>query len=122
MIGRLLLNEGLHEGQRFLSPASITAMTTPQWRFDGGNGETDDGFYCAYGLAVQILAACPPGDDLVGDRRTRIGHAGEAYGLRSGLWIDRERGTGVAYFVTAIPDDAPTGRSAYTQAEERLAR
>ena len=34
-----------------------------------------------------------------------VGHAGDAYGLRSGLWIDRERGVGIAYFVTGVPED-----------------
>ncbi len=48
----------------------------------------------------------------------RVGHAGDAYGLRSGLWIDRVRGTGVAYFVTGLSDEPPRGKSAYRAAEE----
>ena len=48
----------------------------------------------------------------------RSGHAGDAYGLRSGLWIDRADGTGVAYFVTGLSDDPPRGSSAYRAAEE----
>jgi hypothetical protein len=70
---------------------------------------------------VQILGACPPGDDPVGDGRTRFGHAGDAYGLKSGLWIDAERGTGIAYFATGIDDAGPRGRSAYWTIEEWLA-
>ena len=68
-------------------------MATPAWRFDGSNGDTDSGFYCAYGLAVQSLPAARQGcnDDLFGDGRAMIGHAGDAYGLRSGLWIDPAR-------------------------------
>lgn len=39
---------------------------------------------------------------------------GNAYGLLSGLWIDPRVGTGVAYFATGVPNDAPrsTRRSA----------
>ena len=57
-----------------------------------------------YGLAVQRLATARPGcrDDPFGDGRPRVGHAGEAYGLRSGLWVDRAGGTGVAFFATAV--------------------
>lgn len=114
----------LSDGDGFLSPASIAILTAPVWTFDGTNGETEHGFYCAYGLAVQLLATPRPGcrDDLFSDRRTRIGHAGEAYGLKSGLWIDRAARRGVAYFTTAVPDDAPRLRSAFTRVEERLVR
>jgi CubicO group peptidase (beta-lactamase class C family) len=121
-IGQLLLKRGrLADGRRFLSEASLAAMAAPAWRFDGANGDTEAHFYCGYGLSVQILAQCPPGDDPFGDGRARIGHAGDAYGLRSGLWVDAERGTGIAFFATALGDDPPRGRSAYRAVEEWLA-
>ena len=60
-------------------------------------------------------------DDLFGGGRAMIGHAGDAYGLRSGLWIDPARGTGIAYFATGNGDDPPRGRSAYRAIEEWLA-
>jgi CubicO group peptidase (beta-lactamase class C family) len=123
-VGRLLLNLGMHGGRRFLSEASIRALIAPAWRYDGSNGETDTGFYCAYGLAVQSLPVARQGcnDDLFGGGRSMIGHAGDAYGLRSGLWIDLERGTGIAFFATGNGEDPPRGRSAYRAIEERLAR
>lgn len=121
-IGRLLLRKGrLPAGTRFLSEASIAQMTRPAWRFDGSNGATEGGFYCAYGLAVQILAACAPGDDPIGGGTRALGHAGDAYRVRSGLWIDESRERGIAYFATGIAEDAPRGRSAYRTIEEWLA-
>jgi CubicO group peptidase (beta-lactamase class C family) len=120
-IGQMLLAGG----KGFLSPASMAALTAPVWIYDGSNGDTEGGFYCRYALAVQTLATGQAGcrDDPYGDARPRIGHAGEAYGLRSGLWIDRAAGTGVAFFATAVPDEAPKGkRSAFTRVEEELAR
>ncbi len=114
-LGRALARPG------YLTAASLAEMTRPQWRFDGSNGETEGGFYCAYGLGVMILAepgrpaACR--DDPFGDGVRRIGHAGEAYGLRSGLWIDA-RGHGIAFYQSTVPDPAPTGASAFTTAEE----
>ena len=122
-IGRLLLNRGLYEGSRFLSEESIRALRTPVWTFDGANGETENGFYCAYGLAVQNLPVHAAGcnDDLFGGGRAMFGHAGDAYGVRSGLWVDPAIGTGIAYFATGNGDDPPRGRSAYRAIEERLA-
>ena len=132
-IGRMLLNEGTLEGVRVLSAASVRTLATPQWRYTSGNGvtvEEDDsgqsrnGFFCRYGLAVQTLATQREGcrDDPFGDGVERVGHAGSAYGLLSGLWLDRASGTGVVYFATGM-EDAPRGaHSAFTEVEERLAR
>ena len=117
-IGQLLIKQG----QGFLKPASFTEMVKPQWRYNGKNGETENGFWCAYGLGVQTLATGPEScrDDPFGDRAVRIGHPGEAYGLRSGLWVDPKAKTGIAFFVTAVPDTEPNGRSAFTLAEEMI--
>ena len=121
-VGRMLLRKGrLPDGSRLLTEASIAEMTRPAWRFDGSNGEQEKGFYCGYGLSVQILAQCPPKDDPVGDGRLRFGHAGDAYGVKSGLWIDPARGTGIAYFATGIAAEATGTRSAYWAIEEWLA-
>jgi hypothetical protein len=38
------------------------------------------------------------------------------------LWIDRERGTGVAYFATDVLDADAGAHSAYTRIEEELAK
>lgn len=113
-------------GRGFLSPRAFAELTRPQWRFDGGNGLGEDGtasgFFCAYGLAVQTIGSGGKGcrDDLFGDGRLRIGHSGDAYGLKAGLWVDRQTGRGLAFFTSAVPWDAPTGRSAFTAAEESV--
>lgn len=119
-IGRMLLRRG----DGFLSPASIAALEGAEWTFDGTNGDTSQGFYCRYGLAIQTLPTAVPGceDDLFGDQATWVGHAGEAYALRSGLWIDRASGRGVAFFATAVPDGSKASHSRFSAAEERLAR
>lgn len=111
-IGRLLLGEGTVDGVRLLSADAVRTMTRPAWTYDGRNGVTgeggDGGFFCR--------------DDPFGDGVPRIGHSGDAYGLKGGLWIDPATGTGVAYFATGVPE-APAGtRSAFSAVEERLAR
>ena len=42
-------------------------------------------------------------------------------GLRSGLWIDREAGTGVAYFATDAGGSRGGAHSAFSLVEEALA-
>jgi CubicO group peptidase (beta-lactamase class C family) len=121
-VGRLLLRKGLlPDGSRFLSESSLAEMARIHWRFDGLNGDTEQGFYCAYGLAMQALARCRPSDDPFLDGRSRRGHAGDAYGLRSGLWIDPATGRGISYFAAGLGDDPPRGASAYRSIEEWLA-
>lgn len=118
-IGAMLLRGG----DGFLSPGSIAEMERAAWIFDGSNGDTSNGAYCRYGLAVQLLPGSAPGcaDDLFGGGRPQAGHAGEAYALRSGLWLDRAEGRGVAFFATAV-EDGSRGKSAFSREEERLAR
>lgn len=115
-IGQMLARRG----RGFLSPKSIEEMVKPAWQYDGSNGESEAGFFCTYGLAVQTIATDKDGcrDDPVGDGVRRVGHAGEAYGLRSGLWFDSVTGKGMAFFSTSVPDEAPKGRSSFTASEE----
>jgi hypothetical protein len=43
--------------------------------------------------------------------------------MKAGLWLDRSRGRGLAYFVTGVPDKAQRDdRSAFTAAEARTFR
>ncbi len=113
-------------GNGFLKPASFAELIRDQWRFDGGNGIGEDGaangFFCAYGLGTHRIgtrgANCR--DDLFGDGVIRSGHSGEAYGLRSGLWLDPVTGKGLAFFTSAVPDDERNGRSAFTRREESM--
>jgi len=132
-IGRLLLGDGEVDGVRLLAPGSVRMLATPLWTWAPGTGigheeDTGDGqaraYFCRYGLATQTLATPDPdcGDDPFGDGVARIGHSGSAYGLISGLWLDRETGTGVAYFATGTDPATPGAHSAFTAIAERLAR
>ena len=124
-IGRMLLGGGAVGGARILSPQSVDLMLSPAWRFTGANGSRggESEGVCSYGLATRQLATsrlCS--DDPEGSGRQWVGHAGDAYGLRSGLWIDRRRGVGISYLVTGLPADPPPGKSSFTAAEEQAFR
>ncbi len=97
-IGQVLLSL---EDNIFLSPATRAALLDET--IDQAPGEA---FFCTYGLGIQRIevAGRPCDDTLFADGVSRWGHAGEAYGLRAGLWLDSVGGRGVAYFSTAVPD------------------
>lgn len=117
----------LRNGKGFLKPSSFDTLVRVHWTYDGTNGVSEEGapmtgFFCAYGLAIHTIGSGGKGcnDDPFGDGRQRIGHSGDAYGLRSGLWVDMAAGKGTAFFTTAVAPDAQLGRSAFTAVEERV--
>lgn len=114
----------LRLGGGFLKPQSLARLEAMA-PVNPTSGEGTGGFFCEYGLAMHsnggpALADPACRDDLFGDGRLRLGHSGDAYGLRSGLWFDLERGQGIAYFVTQVPEGQKGKRSAYSAAEEAL--
>jgi CubicO group peptidase (beta-lactamase class C family) len=129
-VGRMLLNGGTLDGVRIISPQSVDTLLTQVWRLDGSNGRTSEGddetgFYCSYGLATQEIPNSVPrcADDPGTLGHVLVGHAGDAYGLKSGIWIDRARGLGIAYFVTGVPDQAAHGPgTAFSAAETHAFR
>jgi CubicO group peptidase (beta-lactamase class C family) len=119
----------LRGGKGFLKQDSFSTLVIPAWRFDGGNGLgenglAEEGFFCAYAMAVQTIGLGSKGckDDGFGDGKVRVGHAGEAYGLKSGLWVDAKNGKGTAFFTTAVPENEPRGTSSFYAIEERILR
>ena len=124
-VGRMLLNGGTLDGVRILSPQAVDTLLTQTWRFDGTNGATESGFYCSAGYGTHEIPNRRPGcaDDMGTRGAILVGHAGDAYGMKSGLWIDRARSRGIAYFVTGVADPAPTApHSAYSAAEQHAFR
>ncbi|HXS49479.1 MAG TPA: serine hydrolase [Sphingomicrobium sp.] len=124
-IGRMLLGNGTLDGVQILTPHSVDTLFEEVWHFGGSNGVTDGGFYCSYGHATQKIPTGTPGcaDDMGTRGAVLVGHAGDAYGMKSGIWIDRARGVGIAYFVTGVPAVAAHGpHTAFTAAETHAFR
>lgn len=96
-IGQLLLNGGAG----VITPASFAEMTRAQWRFDGHNGDDDHGYFTAFGLGVHRIERAG---------QIWLGHSGEAYGLRAGLWVNLEQHQGVLRIATGVAEDAPIGQ------------
>lgn len=103
-------------------------LTAPVWRYDAvaPNGDSEDGYYEAFGLGVQTVA----GNKALLAHEELIGHAGDAYGLYSGAWLlkadpSRGRSEDIAFaFAATGVDEAPAkgGHPSFNAIEERLVR
>ncbi len=115
-IGQALMGGG---DDRFLSN-QVTAVLRMSFLLE----RPDDAFFCNYGLGVQMLdprgEACD--NDLFGKNERAVGHAGEAYGLRSGLWFRMDDERGIAYFTSAIPDRTAPDEGGFAPEEIALVR
>ncbi|MBC7377155.1 MAG: beta-lactamase family protein [Burkholderiaceae bacterium] len=126
-----MLNAGgvLDDGQRFLTAASVRAMTTEQWRLDSDakNGDDLAGEFQAWGVGLQhFIDQSRPGwgDRLVpGGGQQAWGHLGFAWGLQAGLMFDPAHQTGIVYVIsgTGLDPDAQRGKySSFAPWEERM--
>lgn len=124
VIARLIAGGGQLNGVRLLRPETVKLMATPVWRYDPAkpNGDAYGGAILAYGLGMQILTDAG-GDSLFPGCAGWVGHAGDAYGLVSGLWVEPTTGRGMTYLVngTAAPLTEIKGRSKFTAIEEQIA-
>ncbi|MBV8501505.1 MAG: beta-lactamase family protein [Paucibacter sp.] len=125
----MLMDGGMHQGQRFLKKASIDRMFTETWRHNlaKGNGDTFGGGYVAWGLgAHHFIDQSAPG---WGDRLIEKGglqgwgHRGFAYGVQTGFMLDAARQHGIVYVMSGHAADPSRNRgrySAFPVWEERL--
>lgn len=126
-IARMLLAEGRHGGQAFLSPASVRLICTEQWRFDAktANGDNLGGLFQAWGVGLQHFIDRSEGSrgDRVYPGQQAWGHLGFAYGLHSGLLFDPQSGNGIAYAISGEGADPAKFRGRHSSLplfEERL--
>jgi CubicO group peptidase (beta-lactamase class C family) len=97
----LHLNKGRYEGKRIVSKKSIRLMHTPQWKYNGNNGDTDGGKDKCWGLSVHILTNTLSGDVIYSDSRM-MGHGGDAYGLISEFFFDPDSRSGLILITNGI--------------------
>jgi len=114
-VGQLFLNNG----DGFLTPSSLSQMMQARYATSGlaeQAGDSEAGYYCFYGLGVEILppaSAAIPHCDSTPTETPYFGHSGYAYSLKSGIWWNPELGKGVAFFRTEVPDNDPAGHCIY---------
>ena len=116
----LHMNKGTYEGKRIVSKRSIRLMHTPQWTFNGSNGDTGDGKDRCWGLSVHILTNSPSGDMICSDSKM-MGHSGDAYGLISAFYFDPDSRSGLILMTNGIFNQLTNGsHSAFYDFEEAI--
>ena len=99
------------------SPQAVDTLLAQVWRFDGGNGETDGGFYCSSGNGTHQIPNAAPGcsDDLGTRGATLSGMPGMRSGCRAGCGSTARGGGG-------SPISSPECRSGTKGPRQRLQR
>jgi CubicO group peptidase (beta-lactamase class C family) len=121
----LLANDG-----SFLAPETIDRLFDAEPTGMVGTGAESDPAFMQYwssgGLHCLSGTGAPGGDQPLSPRPSAwCGHAGDAWGLLSGLWIDRAAGLAYAYAITgtgADPKTTPGKVSRFSAEEERIIR
>ena len=116
---QMFMNDGTINGNQILKPQTVEMMFSPQWTYaEAGkglnNGDTYAGLMECYGLSIQLLGHGKL-DRLIADREVKwAGHYGEAYGLLSGMFMDREKGNGLIYIMNGMGNEEAVNYGAYS--------
>ncbi|WP_367161208.1 serine hydrolase domain-containing protein (plasmid) [Kozakia baliensis] len=126
-LAQFVFGRGTFNGVTVLSPRTVQTMLQTDWRYNGHNGE---GTYpiASYGLAtIQLTGAKDPtGHPTIpyrGYHGGLVGHLGDAYGLRSGFWLDPATHDGFLFIADGFPEDGKEKSgdfSSFTKVEEGI--
>lgn len=123
-VAGLFLHQGRLGEVQFLKPETLEQMCSPQWTYNGHNGDTLEGQALSWGLGVWRFTNQPGQDCPVqGYPRPWFGHLGDAYGLLSGLLFDPVAKNALVYIIGGQGYDPTLHKglySVYTRWEERV--
>ncbi len=88
--------EGIWQDEVILHKETIKLMHKPIWTFNGSNGNNYYNLFNQWGLGLQITTNTPNGDIVIPET-TMIGHPGEAYGLISDMYFEKEKQFGIIF-------------------------
>ncbi len=116
----LHINKGVFNGKRIISKKSIRLMHTPQWTFNGSNGEIDGSPERSWGLSVSILTGTASAN-LVNGKSLLMGHGGDAYGLISKFYFDPDTKSGLILIANGLFNNpTKSSSSAFYDFEEAI--
>lgn len=119
---RMHYNYGTYNGVSILDSTTVALMHSPQWTFDGSNGNNYFNLFNQWGLGIQSTTNTP-GGDIVINEKIMYGHAGEAYGLISDLYFDKISGIGLIFVTNGYYGSSGYAwgiNSAFYQPEEEV--
>ena len=121
-IAKLLINGGSMDTTRILTSQSVVAMMTPNWEYNGSNGDTWNQFFLSYGLGTHILTNSDSADVIFPEHHM-VGHAGIAYGLLSDMYLDPTTGMAVVFVTNGSKNSFEYGdSSSFYQVEQDVFR
>ena len=94
---RMLVSGGEYGGRRILGVDSVGEMMRAQWVFDGTNGDTVGGAMLSSGLGLYGIDGRSTARLCRSHAVDLVGHAGQAFGLLSGLFFVPQKSTGFVY-------------------------
>ncbi|MGZ8301303.1 MAG: serine hydrolase domain-containing protein [Telluria sp.] len=110
----MLMNEGRHQGRQLVSPATLAAMFSEQWSFDGKNGDTDKGLFNVWGIGNQHFPDREGMRLVEGGGFAGVGHLGEAYGLMSVFALDPANKDGMVMLAGGVSSDPEAYKGMYS--------
>ena len=125
VVMRMLINGGMHGSTRLFQRATLERMFVRQWTHDGkgGNGDSMNGFFNAWGLGNAQFPDRPGMALVEGGGFEAVGHLGDAYGLRSVFAFDPARGNGLIVLAGGSSHDPALQKGRYSamaRYEERI--
>jgi CubicO group peptidase (beta-lactamase class C family) len=118
IVMRMLMNGGMHDGKRFLQPATLERMFSRLWTYDGkgGNGDSLDGLFNCWGLGNEQFPDDPATRSRLveGGGFAAVGHLGDAYGLMSVFAADVKNRNGMVALVGGTSTDPLAYKGLYS--------
>lgn len=115
----MFLNHGKLDNQRILKSKTVKQMFSPNWTYDGKNGDNDNGLMLCWGLGIHLITNTE-GKDLVFSGKHKIGgHTGDAYGLISCAFIDYKTKKGFVFMTNGSGKPYVTGANTGFYAVEK---
>lgn len=90
------LNGGIYYGTRILQDSTADLMHSPQWSYNGSNGDNYYGLFREWGLGFHLATNASNGDIVINGFEMK-GHCGDAYGLLSDMYFDEDNKMGLVF-------------------------
>ena len=117
-IARLFWNQGSYRDKQIIKSSSLDLISREQWRYNGNNGDTWDGFFLAYGLGLHLITNTPE-KDVIFPGLEMAGHPGIANGLLSDLYFNTKTKTAVIFVTNGSKTEYEYGKNTtFYQPEE----
>jgi CubicO group peptidase (beta-lactamase class C family) len=112
------MNNGIYNGVRILQDSTVKLMHKMQWKYNGKNGDTFFGLFRNWGLGFQVTSDVADADT-TSSGYSLTGHIGDAYGLISDMFFNKENKFGMVFITNGSMNEFAGGSySAFNAVEE----